>query len=351
MSGMPPLWLRREVAPIEQRTPIVPADAARLIEAGASITVEESARRAFPITQYAAAGCRIVPADTWPDAPPDHVVIGLKAPAPEPFALSHQHIFFGHAYKGQVGAERLLERFAAGGGTLLDLESLTDDEGRRVVAFGFWAGYAGAALAVLLHRGELTAPLRSTTRADVAARLAAGFRPARVLVIGALGRSGRGACEALAAAGVAITRWDVDETRDLDRAAVLDHDILVNTVMTTEPGTPFVTADDLDRRDRRLAVVSDVTCDVTSDCNRLPVNDTVTDWDRPVRRLRHEAPAFDVLAIDNLPSLVPGESSTSFSADLLPHLGVLADGEPIWDRCLAQFRTAERLLTREGVHA
>ena len=33
-----------------------------------------------------------------------------------------------------------------------------DDGGRRLAAFGFWAGYLGAALAVLHHRGGLRGP-------------------------------------------------------------------------------------------------------------------------------------------------------------------------------------------------
>ena len=53
---------------------------------------------------------------------------------------------FGHAYKGQPAGQVLLRRFRDGGGTLYDLEYLTDETGRRVAAFGYWAGYAGAAL-------------------------------------------------------------------------------------------------------------------------------------------------------------------------------------------------------------
>ena len=52
---------------------------------------------------------------------------------------------FGHAYKGQPDGQKLLSRFAAGGGILYDLEYLTDETGRRVAAFGYWAGFAGAA--------------------------------------------------------------------------------------------------------------------------------------------------------------------------------------------------------------
>jgi len=341
------IWLRREASPNEQRTPLVPADAATLTAEGTPVTVEESEHRAFSIDEYSAAGCRVVSGDSWPDAPPSEVILGLKEPPSQPSSLTHRHVFFGHAYKGQESGPALLRRFTAGGGTLLDLEYLTDETGRRVVAFGFWAGYVGAALAVLHHRGELEGPLSSMTRPELDGRLRGSRAGAKALVIGALGRSGRGACDALAVAGVPTTEWDVDETRDLDRSSLLDHDILVNTVFATEPGTPFLTPADLERGDRRLTVVSDVTCDVTSGCNRLPVNDKVTDWVEPVRRLHPGPPPLDLLAIDNVPSLLPRESSTAFSIGLLPHLAAMPHDATIWDRCLEQFHNARRLLTSD----
>jgi saccharopine dehydrogenase (NAD+, L-lysine-forming) len=330
------LWLRREASPHEERTPLVPGDAAALVGAGVEVVVEEAAQRAFAAEEYVAAGCRIVPADSWPDAPPETVVLGLKEPTRAAEALAHRHIFFGHAYKGQVDGPRVLRRFTSGGGTLLDLEELVDDAGRRVIAFGFWAGYVGAALAVLHHRGELAAPLRSTTREELDARLRARPSAERAVVLGALGRSGRGAVEALGVAGVPTTEWDIAETTDLDRAALLAHDILVNTVFSAEPGPPFLAAPDLADRSRALATVSDVTCDVTSELNRLPVNDRITTWDEPARRL-HADPVLDVVAIDNLPSLLPRESSTTFSAGLTPHLLTLADDSQVWTRSRARF--------------
>ncbi len=334
------LWLRGETSADERRTPLVPGDAAELVADGIAVTVEESGTRVFPIEDYAAAGCRTVEADSWPDAPPAAVVLGLKEPSAAADALTHRHVYFGHAYKGQAGAAAVLRRFAAGGGTLFDLEELADEHGRRVAAFGFWAGYVGAALAVLHHRGELERPLRATSRPELDARLRDGTGPDRALVVGALGRSGRGAVEALETAGVPTTGWDVEETRVLDRAALLAHDILVNTIVADQPGPAFVSRDDLDRADRRLTTVADVTCDVTSACNRLPVNDRITTWADPVRRVRSEPPVLDVVAVDNLPSLVPAEASVAFSADLTPHLPGLAGGDPVWDRAAARFRAA-----------
>ena len=338
------LWLRHETRTSERRTPVVPSDAGGLVEDGVTLTVEESPQRIFPSEAYEAAGCRVVEGGSWVDAPSDAVIVGLKELPRGPAELRHRHLFFGHAYKAQPGAEALLRRFAAGGGTLLDLEYLVDDDGRRLAAFGYWAGYVGAALAVLHHRGRLTSPLRPTSKKE----LDAGLRPVpgdqrpAPLVIGALGRSGRGARAALTEAGLEPTCWDLAETRALDRAALLAHEVMVNTVLTTGPSTPFLTGKDLDEPDRLLRTVCDVTCDVGSPYNVLPVYDTVTDWADPVRRL-HERPALDLIAIDNLPSLLPEEASTDFSAALTPQLRSLATGGA-WGRCLDRFTEACRAL-------
>ena len=340
MSDLPRLWLRHESRPTERRAPLVPRDAARLVSQGVQITVEESPQRVFPLAEYVRAGCATAPAGSWTGAPEDHHVLGLKELAALPGPLRHRHVYFGHAYKGQPGARELLGRFTAGGGALLDLEYLTDDHGRRLAAFGYWAGYLGAALAVLHRRGTLEAPLRSLDRAELDALLRDGRGGGTALVIGALGRSGRGACDALTTAGITPVRWDLAETRTLDRQALLGHDILVNTVLVTRRVRPFLTPADLDAPGRRLSVVVDVTCDVGSDCNVLPVYDAVTDWAQPVRRLRGGDSPLDLIAIDNLPSLLPAEASSDFSAELWPHLANLgADASP-WPRCLRAFAEA-----------
>jgi saccharopine dehydrogenase (NAD+, L-lysine-forming) len=343
------LWMRHEVRPTECRAPIAPADARPLVQDGFAVTVEDSPQRIFPSSEYAAVGCRIVAPGTWVDAPVDTYVIGLKELPDEPAVLRHRHVFFGHAYKGQPGAARLLRRFVGGGGTLLDLEYLTDDRGRRLAAFGLWAGYVGAALAVLHHRGRLDPPLRPLSRQALDAMLAPppGALPT-ALVLGALGRSGRGAVNALEVAGITATRWDVEETRELDRAALLDHDILVNTVLASEPIPPFLTQADLDDPARRLTVVCDVTCDVGSECNTLPIYDSTTSWLEPARRLRSGAAPLDIIAIDNLPSLLPREASVAFSADLLPQLRTLGGPASSWQRCERLFLAAT---TTEDVDA
>ncbi|MFK5634400.1 MULTISPECIES: saccharopine dehydrogenase [unclassified Ornithinimicrobium] len=334
----PHLWIRAEARPTEQRVPIVPADAARLIADGFTVTVEDSPTRIVPLAEYLAVGCTAAPVGSWVEAPQGAVVVGIKELPQDPADLQHTHVFFAHAYKGQDGADEVLDRFRRGGGELLDVEFLTVD-GKRVVAFGYWAGYVGAALSVLRHRGLLKGGVAPMTRADLDDRLRSSTpaEPERALVIGSRGRSGSGAVDALAVAGCTMTRWDRADTVVLDRRALLDQDILVNCVVSGEKREPFVTAADVDVP-RRLRVVGDVTCDVTSEANLLPVNTAITTWDEPVRRFGGADQPLDVIAIDNLPSLLPGESSESFSAELTPLLPDLADRSGPWAASLAWFR-------------
>jgi saccharopine dehydrogenase (NAD+, L-lysine-forming) len=334
------LWLRHETRQTERRAAIVPDDARRLVEGGATVTVEESPQRIFDIERYRDAGCLIVPASGWFEAPVDSVVVGLKELPVLPAALRHRHVYFGHAFKNQEGAPELLHRFTAGGGTLLDAEFLTDSSGRRLATFGYWAGYVGAALAVMRFRGRLDVPLRPyEKKEDLDAALAPrpGEAVPRVLVIGAAGRCGRGARDALAVAGIEATGWDLPETRELDRAALLDHDVLINTVLVHEPIPPFLTHVEIDS-DRRLSLICDVTCDVTSDCNTLPIYERVTAWPEPVVQLRGGDRPLDLIAIDNLPSLLPAEASASFSAQLTPLLRQLDQPSEVWQRAEERFR-------------
>ena len=327
------VWIRSESRGTERRAPVVPADVPLLLDAGFEVTVEESAQRVFALDEYAAAGAAVAEAGAWTTAPHDAYVLGIKELPDEPEALRHRHIYFAHAFKGQDDARQVLERFQRGGGRLLDIEYLVSDQGRRVVAFGHWAGYVGAALGVLHLAGSLAAPLAPMVKHELDAELkragSDGVDQLLALVTGARGRSGRGAQQALMTAGVPTTRWDRQETLDLHKQALLGHDLLVNCVVTHTPTTPFVEQADLDH-ERRLGVLADVTCDVTGPTNMLPVNTAITTWEQPVRRLHDGSatgacPPLEVIAIDNLPSLLPREASEGFSADLTPHLLGLGD--------------------------
>ncbi|MES2144206.1 MAG: saccharopine dehydrogenase [Pseudomonadota bacterium] len=339
------LWVRAEQRPNEDRVGLTPEGAAKLISAGIAVSVEESRSRAIPIDGYAAAGCRIMAENLWPHAPADAIIFGLKELPDDGTPLTHRHIMFGHAYKGQPAGRDLLKRFKAGGGTLYDLEYLVDETGRRVAAFGYWAGYAGAAVGLMCwaaqQRGGIAGPVRKVaSRQALLDQLAtdlAGLSRPRAIIIGALGRVGTGAADLCTALKVTVTPWDIAETASGGPfPEVLQHHIFLNCILA-RPGCPVFVPASARTEPRKLTVIGDIACDPTSDFSPIKVYDRTTGWDAPALRV-HDTPPLDVTAIDNLPSLMPVESSEDYAAQLLPSLLALNTLDAgVWGRAKAEF--------------
>lgn len=341
------LWVRAESRDHEARVGIMPDGVAALIAAGLRVTVEDSVQRIVPIADYVAAGAEIAAEGAWVDAPLDALIFGLKELPADGTPLCHTHIMFGHAYKGQPDGRVLLDRFKAGGGRLLDLEYLTDDTGRRVAAFGYWAGYAGAAVSLMCwmaqQQGKVMGPVRAVPTqaallADLRGAMAGITGPLpSALIIGALGRVGTGAADLCRDMGVGTTLWDMAETASGGPfPEILAHELFFNCILA-RPGTPVFVPASAKTAERRLSVIGDIACDPDSDFSPIKVYDRVTTWDAPALRV-HDAPVLDVTAIDNLPSLMPLESSADFAAQLLPHLA--APGSDVWARASKLFDQA-----------
>jgi saccharopine dehydrogenase (NAD+, L-lysine-forming) len=154
-----------------------------------------------------------------------------------------------------------------------------------------------------------------------------------VLVIGALGRCGRGAVDLCVKAGVAdILQWDLAETsaKPGPYQEIVESDVFVNCIYLSKKIPPFVDAAALASPSRRLSVVCDVSCDTTNPHNPIPIYDVNTTFDHPTVPVRLASAGPDdlplsVISIDHLPSLLPREASEAFSSALLPSLLELHD--------------------------
>jgi alpha-aminoadipic semialdehyde synthase len=88
-----------------------------------------------------------------------HVILGIKeTPLNELITDTVEgrlrtHFMFSHTAKGQAYNMPLLARFTNATARLVDYELLTDRDGKRTVAFGWYAGAAGVpeALSALAH--------------------------------------------------------------------------------------------------------------------------------------------------------------------------------------------------------
>lgn len=93
-------------------------------------------------------------AEPHKDLSPAHIVIGIKEtplsevltdalPTPSGSVAPRTHLMFSHTHKGQHYNMELLSKFLGHGDLsprLIDYELLTDEDGRRTVGFGWYAG-------------------------------------------------------------------------------------------------------------------------------------------------------------------------------------------------------------------
>ena len=351
------IWLRNECRVTERRTPLLPKGATTLINAGYEVIVECSRKRIIPDAAFTDVGCRLTDSGTWADAPENSIILGLKELPDRPASLRNTHIYFAHAYKKQAGWQDILSRFHLGGGSLLDIEYMIKDD-KRVVAFGYWAGYMGAALALIHWNNQQSGDVRYLDNSLLPFNNAillnetikntrfAGAKP-KVLIIGAGGRCGKGALEILQRHGADVTCWGRDETNQIDRTALLDHDILINCAFIMNDVPAFLRKGDL-TKNSRLSVVADVSCDPFSVFNPIPLYHDTTTWDKPYLSVGglNGSKAIDIIAIDNLPSLLPQEASEEFARLLLPHLMTLNNRhhDPVWLAAQDSFDKAVALM-------
>jgi saccharopine dehydrogenase (NAD+, L-lysine-forming) len=153
--------VRRETKSLwERRAAVTPALARRLVsESGLEVLVQPSARRIFADNEYVHAGARLT--GNISDA---EIVVGVKEIPLETFQPGTTYVFFSHVIKGQPYNMPMLAKIMERGCTLIDYETICDDEGQRLIFFGRYAGLAGMidtlwALGQRLRREGIVTPL------------------------------------------------------------------------------------------------------------------------------------------------------------------------------------------------
>lgn len=124
---------------MERRVAIVPAYVKKLVkEQGLEFLVERSDKRVFTHKEFEEAGAKIVT-----DLSPASVIFGVKEMPLDFFETGKTYIFFSHTIKGQAYNMPLLRKMIVKKVNLIDYEKVANDEGRRLIFFGRFAGLAG----------------------------------------------------------------------------------------------------------------------------------------------------------------------------------------------------------------
>jgi saccharopine dehydrogenase (NAD+, L-lysine-forming) len=138
MEGL--IGIRRENMDVtEKRSPLTPGQVKSLIQTQRiQIKIESAENRIYREEDYKKAGAIISS-----DLSDCNVVFGIKEIPTSDIHPGQTYCFFSHTVKGQPYNMSMLKRILDLKNTLMDYERVIDEEGKRLIFFGNFAGYAG----------------------------------------------------------------------------------------------------------------------------------------------------------------------------------------------------------------
>jgi len=138
-GGQKVMAIRRETQSVwERRAPLGPQHVRKLVKKGIKVLVQPSNRRAYPMAAYANVGARI-----QEDISEASCIFGVKQVPIDCLISNKTFCFFSHTIKAQADNMDLMDAMLEKNVRCVDYEKMEDASGKRVVAFGKYAGIAG----------------------------------------------------------------------------------------------------------------------------------------------------------------------------------------------------------------
>src|SRR5215475_11493860 len=122
----------------ERRVPLTPDHVQSLVQQGVKVYVQPSTIRVFKDDDYRQAGATV-----QEDLSGCGIVFAVKEIPADFFRHAGAYMFFSHTFKGQPYNMPMLRTIIEKGATLIDYEKVTDEQNRRLIFFGNYAGTAG----------------------------------------------------------------------------------------------------------------------------------------------------------------------------------------------------------------
>ncbi|MBO4659044.1 MAG: hypothetical protein J5637_05425 [Prevotella sp.] len=361
--------------PIDNRVALSPIQAKELMERfpDSTIVVQRSDIRVFSDDEYRNAGINV--SDDLSDC---DVLFGIKEVKSSTLIPSKHYIYFGHIAKKQAYNRPLLLAMMGKGITYTDYEYMVGADGKRLCAFGWWAGVVGVYYTLQgygLRTGEyaLPKPDLKFQMKDLKKQLLSTDLPKKKILVTGNGRVSQGAQFILDAIGA--TRLSKEEfcsnapISQLSYTVACHEDLVSRTdnepyshdhfinhpelyksnfmtwgryadMLVTghfwAPNQPvYLDEENLRDPDLRIKMIGDVTCDIKGSIKST------------IRSSTHDDPFYDynpntgseekafsgennitVMAVDTCPNALAHDSSKYFGDMLIQHVFIpLLKGE------------------------
>jgi saccharopine dehydrogenase (NAD+, L-lysine-forming) len=223
---------------------------------------------------------------------------------------NHVHMYFSHSYKNQEGSEQLLKMFKISDSIIYDFEYFIDNNGNRIIGFSLFAGYVGGILGIKQFYGNLNIkPWNSfNNMVNECSKIYNKNNIPKIGIIGYKGKCGQGVCDILDNFGILYIKIDKLNSNMIEK---MDIDILYNCICLKDDYNE-IWFDENTKYHKRLIII-DISCDASKVNNPIKIYNQCTTNENPVYKYNN----FEIIAISNLPSLLPYDSSDYFSDKLI----------------------------------
>ncbi|MEM1319791.1 MAG: NAD(P)-dependent oxidoreductase [Bacteroidota bacterium] len=352
--------------PPDSRVPMTPAQCQQVLQQyPVELIVAPSPGRCFTDQEYQEAK---VPLSD--DMASCDVLMGVKEVPIDQLIPHKTYFFFSHTIKEQPYNRALLQAVLQHHIRLIDYEVLTDELGRRLIAFGRFAGMVGAHNGLLTY-GRRTGHFNLKRMKDCrdyaeATRLYQSLQlPPMKIVLTGTGRVANGAAQVLKDMGIrqvppaqylqeefqeaVFTQLDCEhyaehkEGQAYSQEEFFAHpqryrssfapytkvsDIMINGIYWDNAAPAFFTREEAQADDFRIQVIADVTCDIApvssipSTLRASTIADPIFGY-APASGTEvapHSPNSIDMMTIDNLPNELPRDASKAFGEQFMEHI-------------------------------
>ncbi len=355
--------IREGKKPQDIRVPLSPVQCKYIQENyPVQFVVQPYESRCFSDQEYRDAGITV--AENLADC---HVLMGVKEVPIDQLQSHKTYLFFSHTIKKQAYNRSLLQNIMEKHIKMVDYETLTDEKGQRLIAFGRFAGIAGAHNGLMTwarRTGDFDLPQMVSFKDFAEAKAhykTLTFKPIKICLTGT-GRVANGCAEVLDAMGIrkvsplsfvsgkfdeivytqlssanyvkrrdgaAFDRTDFHQNPHMYESAFEPYtkvtDLFINGIFWDSRAPAFFSLEDMAQPDFNIQVIADVTCDlapkssVPSTLDASTIAEPVYGFD-PISQSMvapYQANCIDVMAIDNLPNEMPRDASEAFGQQFI----------------------------------
>ncbi len=379
--------LREEKFPRESRVPLTPSQCKFLMERNPDIEVivQPCKYRCFTNEEFQYQGVKLSE-----DVSGCDFLLGVKEVPVAAMLNNKTYLLFSHVIKKQKRNKKMLQAMLQKNIRLIDYECLKDKKGKRIIAFGRWAGIVGAYHALRMigfrtSRFRLRQLIDCLNFAEAQKELEKLDLPNWKIVLTGTGRVSEGVSFMFDMAGIKrvspynfcynefdeavytqLTSADMyykegeekfnsenyhahpEEYKSSFYHFTKAADVMVNGIYWDNRIPVFFTKEQMKEKDFRIKIISDITCDVAPDSS-IPstlyassIADPYYGYNAQTGELTQtfQEDSIDVMAIDNLPNELPRDASEDFGnmimTRIIPELYKAGKSEMIQQATITQ---------------